>query len=310
MAHNKVYGVCENKCKVEVSPKSERFKLIETINLSMNFRVSFYRFKNVVLAHISGTLPKSPLTVEYPESIPYPLYPTSARNVVNSGYAKILSTDDKNLTLQGNPNASFECDLFFLVSDDPTSAVCSVSRTTLNVGDKIIIKADINNDNWDHEWQYKFIVKNMTTGHDTVIKQYSTDNTYLVNISTAGAKEFYVIAKDESGNEYESNHVAVEAKEALSAQLMVNGSIDAQELIMGAAVDLTVNATGGSAPYSYQFIVNNAEGTSEYVLKDWNDAATYPTKIANANTKVFYARVMDNAGNAVTTNSVKVTVKS
>ena len=32
MAHNKVYGVCQNKCSVEVSPKSEKFERVYYTN--------------------------------------------------------------------------------------------------------------------------------------------------------------------------------------------------------------------------------------------------------------------------------------
>lgn len=211
MAHNKVYGVCQNKCSVEVSPKSEKFERVYYTNPGPNCSIEFYRFKNLMLMRIYGKIPYTPLTVEYPEDIPYIMGRWAAREANDNGIIRAES-ETRQITIQGNINGLFDSELFFLIEGEPIKVVCEVSRTELKAGDNIWVRVNIENGD-NHTWQYKYVVKQMSSGASALIGQYTNDTQYIAPISSVGTKDVYVVARDENGNEYESNHVTVVCSE-------------------------------------------------------------------------------------------------
>ncbi len=102
---------------------------------------------------------------------------------------------------------------------------------------------------------------------------------------------------------YEKNSVT-----PLTGSLKVNGSEGTVNLTKGDSVTLVPTAAGGTAPYTYQYVMK--VGTSSITLKNYSTAASYTGPLTSAGTKVFTVNVKDNSGTVVATNSVTVVVSS
>ena len=100
-----------------------------------------------------------------------------------------------------------------------------------------------------------------------------------------------------------------EKKEELTAELYVNESKEAQNLTVGGNVTLVPTALGGTAPYTYQYVMQNVSTGKNITLKDYSSATSYTGALTSQGEKIFTVNVKDSKGTVVATNSVTVVVK-
>ena len=94
----------------------------------------------------------------------------------------------------------------------------------------------------------------------------------------------------------------------LAGTLKVNGSTGTVNLTKGDSVTLVPTATGGTAPYTYQYVMK--VGTRSVVLSNYSTKTSYTGPLESTGTKVFTVNVKDSTGKVVSTNSVTVVVSS
>ena len=94
--------------------------------------------------------------------------------------------------------------------------------------------------------------------------------------------------------------------EELRGTLKVNGGTSTVTTTVGNSVTLVPTATGGTAPYTYQYVMK--VGTRSVVISNYSTKTSYTGPLVSTGTKVFIVNVKDSTGKVVATNSVTVVV--
>ncbi len=159
------------------------------------------------------------------------------------------------------------------------------------------------------KYTYQYLMKTSSTGNYTILKDYSSATSYTGPLTSAGTKIFTVKVKDSSGKIVASNTVTVAVKDSvLKSMLKVNGGTGTISVSKGNNVKLVPTAVGGTAPYTYQYLMKTST-TGSVVLKDYSSATSYTGPLTSAGTKIFTVNVKDSKGKVIATNSVTVVVK-
>lgn len=72
-------------------------------------------------------------------------------------------------------------------------------------------------------------------------------------------------------------------------------------------INLSALASGGTAPYTYKYVVRNVANNSWHTLKDYSSNSNYTVKLSSAGNKEFVVSVKDSKGNVVTSKRIQVT---
>ena len=159
---------------------------------------------------------------------------------------------------------------------------------------------------------YTYTWQNMGNRWKNILKssQYSglDTNTLTFTPNFAGTTEIRCIIEDSAGNEVTTNVALVNAiADPLVLKQPSNANID-----LGTSASLTVEASGGTAPYTYSWqvsigsrwspISNNAQYSGQ-------GTTTLTVKPSTAGTTEFRCVVKDSAGQEITSTTVTVTAK-
>ena len=156
--------------------------------------------------------------------------------------------------------------------------------------------------------QYKFLVKDNTTGNWAVIRDYSTLNSCTWKPSKTGNKTLYVDVKDTNGKVTRKS-MAYTVK-AASATAPVVSSLTASKQspqASGTQVKLTAKATG-TGTLQYKFLIKDNATGNWAVLRNYGTSNTYTWTTGKAGNKTIYVDVKDSNGK-VTRKSISYTIK-
>ena len=154
--------------------------------------------------------------------------------------------------------------------------------------------------------QYKFLIKDNTTGNWAVIRDYSIVNSCTWKANKAGNKTLYVDVKDGNG---QVTRKAMSYTVKVAAPTVTSFTTDKKSPQKSKTeIVLSAKATGtGTGTLQYKFLVKDASG-NWFVIQDYsasNITVWKPSKVGN---KTLYVDVKDSNGQ-VTRKSLSYTIK-
>lgn len=203
MAHKKVFGVCENKCQVEVSPKSERFELIGAIPVKVGtiVEVKFYKYKNMILVQCSGEWATSAnVDLNFPDGIP--------KVIATFQNSTLLSVKGGTRKLKLYGRYFDKAQLMFIVDNDALSVSCDVSKTGVAANEKVVIKAEA--DGGTYDYTYCFKAHDLTNDTWNTLNECDKLSTFVWVPTVAGNYEILVTVKDSDNVSAESDLISIE----------------------------------------------------------------------------------------------------
>ena len=189
----------------------------------------------------------------------------------------------------------------------------------LQSGGSISLKVTVKGGNWPYtlEWQFynKDYVPSLIGGSgwqaNTWYKVFSDASKNTDTLTRDSAGTYRCKVTDYDGTVVYSNEVTIEEEAApLSASLNYNGSVKTG----GNDITLTVTASGGKAPYTYEWQFYNAVAIWGWKADTWykcfsdgRSIASYTTgKNASEDGSLYRCKVTDADGNSVYSNMVKL----
>ena len=152
--------------------------------------------------------------------------------------------------------------------------------------------------------QYKFLIKDNTTGNWSVIRDYSIVNSCTWKANKAGNKTLYVDVKDANG---QVTRKAMSYTVKVAAPTVTSFTTDKKSPQKSKTeIVLSAKATG-TGTLQYKFLVKDASG-NWFVIQDYsasNITVWKPSKVGN---KTLYVDVKDSNGQ-VTRKSMSYTIK-
>lgn len=186
-------------------------------------------------------------------------------------------------------------------------ATLTVDKASYEVGDNVVLSASAKNGTGDYT--YQFVMKNVSTGKNIILQDYSTKTSYTGKMTTQGTKIFFVNVKDSASNVKTSENISVVVNNsALKVTLKVNGSTANTQLNVGESVKLEPVVTGGAGGYTYQYIMKTSASPNGMILKNFSIQSSYTGLLTSVGTKIFSVSVKDKAGNIVVSDDVTVNV--
>ena len=153
--------------------------------------------------------------------------------------------------------------------------------------------------------QYKFLVKDNTTGNWSVIRDYSILNSCTWKANKVGNKTLYVDVKDTNGQvTRKSMSYTVKAVPPTVSSFTVDKK---SPQASGTQVKLTAKATG-TGTLQYKFLIKDAAGNWS-VLRDYGTSNTYTWTTKATGNKTLYVDVKDSNGQ-VTRKSMNYVVNA
>ena len=153
------------------------------------------------------------------------------------------------------------------------------------------------------DYTYKFIMYNPSADKWTLLSDYSSSRSYILNMKGNGERKIYVDVKDALGNVVRtSKTITLTGQEPLTVEASKNET-DKQ-------VTFTANATGGSSDYTYKFIVYNKTARTWGIVQNYSDKNTCTWTKGSAGDRDFYVDVKDSDGNVVRSKAMNVKIES
>ena len=153
--------------------------------------------------------------------------------------------------------------------------------------------------------QYKFLVKDNTTGNWSVIRDYSILNSCTWKANKVGNKTLYVDVKDTNGQvTRKSMSYTVKAVPPTVSSFTVDKK---SPQASGTQVKLTAKATG-TGTLQYKFLIKDNATGNWAVLRNYGTSNTYTWTTGKAGNKTVYVDVKDSNGK-VTRKSISYTIK-
>jgi len=154
--------------------------------------------------------------------------------------------------------------------------------------------------------QYKFLVKDNTTGNWAVLRNYGTSNTYTWTTKATGNKTLYVDVKDSNG-QVTRKSMSYTIKEI--AKLVVSTFVADKKSPQVSGTEVTLSAAAsGTGVLQYKFLVKDASG-NWFVIRDYSILNSCTWKANKVGNKTLYVDVKDSNGQ-VTRKSMSYTVKA
>ncbi|GEM_PF-499408 len=190
------------------------------------------------------------------------------------------------------------------VSKPTVKITASTSKAT--AGSKVTVKAAATGGSGSY--QYRFLLKNPTTGNIVVLKNYSTVNSYTWTAAGSGARHLLVDVKDSNGTVTRSAACGVTVK-AASAKLTAGIKASATTAKAGSKVTLTATATGGAGGYQYRFLLKNPTTGNWAELKSYSTSNKYVWTAGGSGARHVYVDIRDNKGTVIRSSAygIKVT---
>ena len=202
------------------------------------------------------------------------------------------------------------------VISDPASPLVGTLKVngatgTVNLakGEKVTLTSSASGGTGAYTYQY--LMKTSASDKPIVLKDYSTDTSFVGPLTSTGLKIFTINVKDAKGTIVASNSVNVVVSESVASlrcSLKVNGNTDTITLAKGDNVNLVPTAAGGTGPYTYQYLMKTSTSGNNVVLKNYSSSTSFTGPLTSTGTKIFTVNVKDSKGTVVATNSVTVVV--
>ena len=145
--------------------------------------------------------------------------------------------------------------------------------------------------------QYKFLIKDLSTGNWYKLRDFSTSNTYVWKTGAVGNKMLYVDVKDVNENVVRKEMSYV-VKEKLTELAVTSFTADKQSpQVTGTKITLTAEATG-EGTLQYKFLIKDTSG-NWYKLRDFSTSNTYIWTTGAIGNKTLYVDVKDSSENVV-----------
>ena len=154
--------------------------------------------------------------------------------------------------------------------------------------------------------QYKFLVKDNTTGNWAVLRNYGTSNTYTWTTKATGNKTLYVDVKDSNG-QVTRKSMSYTIKEIAKPVVSTFVADKKSPQVSGTEVTLSA-AASGTGVLQYKFLVKDASG-NWFVIRDYSILNSCTWKANKVGNKTLYVDVKDSNGQ-VTRKSMSYTVKA
>ena len=153
------------------------------------------------------------------------------------------------------------------------------------------------------DYTYKFIMYNPSADKWTLLSDYSSSRSYILNMKGNGERKIYVDVKDALGNVVRtSKTITLTGQEPLTVEASKNET-DKQ-------VTFTAAAAGGSSDYTYKFIVYNKTTGTWGIVQNYSDKNTCTWTKGSAGDRDFYVDVKDSDGNVVRSKAMNVKIES
>ena len=154
-----------------------------------------------------------------------------------------------------------------------------------------------------YDYTYKFIMYNPSADKWTLLSDYSSSRSYILNMKGNGERKIYVDVKDALGNVVRtSKTITLTGQEPLTVEASKNET-DKQ-------VTFTAAAAGGSSDYTYKFIVYNKTTGTWGIVQNYSDKNTCTWNKGSAGDRDFYVDVKDSDGNVVRSKAMNVKIES
>ena len=154
-----------------------------------------------------------------------------------------------------------------------------------------------------YDYTYKFIMYNPSADKWTLLSDYSSSRSYILNMKGNGERKIYVDVKDAVGNVVRtSKTITLTGQEPLTVEASKNET-DKQ-------VTFTAAAAGGSSDYTYKFIVYNKTTGTWGIVQNYSDKNTCTWTKGSAGDRDFYVDVKDSDGNVVRSKAMNVKIES
>ena len=118
------------------------------------------------------------------------------------------------------------------------------------------------------------------------------------------------VVTDSTGNSVTSTKRYVVEGEVNVEELNVIGNVSSSSVKVGETITLTATATGGSTPYTYRYIVLEANTGNEEAASEFQSSNTFKWTASEDGMKAIYVEVKDAADTVVRSEAINVTVQA
>ncbi|MDE7431989.1 MAG: starch-binding protein [Lachnospiraceae bacterium] len=178
------------------------------------------------------------------------------------------------------------------------------SASNANVGASITFTGTASGGNGSYT--YSYIMHNKDTGDWYRFSGFQTSNTLTWQATSAGNREFFVEVKDGTGTVVRSS--AMNVTVVNTTALSITGRASASNVNVGASVTFTGTASGGSAGYTYSYIMHNKDTGDWYRFSDFTASNTLTWTASSAGNREFFVEVKDRTGKVVRSSAMNVKV--
>ena len=154
--------------------------------------------------------------------------------------------------------------------------------------------------------QYKFLIKDNTTGNWAVLRDYKTSNTYTWTTGKTGNKTLYVDVKDGNG-QVTRKSMSYTVKEVEKPNVVSFVADKKSPQASGTEVTLSA-AASGTGVLQYKFLIKDNTTGNWAVIRDYSIVNSCTWKANKAGNKTLYVDVKDGNGQ-VTRKAMSYTVK-
>ena len=154
--------------------------------------------------------------------------------------------------------------------------------------------------------QYKFLIKDNTTGNWAVLRDYKTSNTYTWTTGKTGNKTLYVDVKDGNG-QVTRKSMSYTVKEVEKPNVVSFVADKKSPQASGTQVTLSA-AASGTGVLQYKFLIKDNTTGNWAVIRDYSIVNSCTWKANKAGNKTLYVDVKDSNGQ-VTRKAMSYTVK-
>ena len=179
-------------------------------------------------------------------------------------------------------------------------------KNKVNVGDKVTLTGTAAGGT--APYTYSYLVYNKDTGSwARLTPQFVKSASFTWTAGSVGNREFFVEAKDSTGKVVRSSAIAVSTVKAQA--LTITAKIDKNKVNVGDKVTLTGTATGGTAPYTYSYLVHNKDTDSwARLTPEFVKNASFTWTAGSAGNREFFVEVKDSTGKVVRSSAMSCNV--
>ena len=197
------------------------------------------------------------------------------------------------------------------------NAVCYEARQNLNisakagsnkvnVGDKVTVTGTAAGGTAPYTYSYLLHNKD-TDSWSRLTPQFINSASYTWTAGSVGNREFFVEVKDSTGKVVRSSAVAVSAVKAQA--LTISAKAGSNKVNVGDKVTVTGTAAGGTAPYTYSYLLHNKDTDSwSRLTPQFVNSASYTWTAGSVGNREFFVEVKDSTGKIVRSSAVNCNV--